>query len=236
MARSKKTRLFRHVHQSGKSGKVFATKAEWKAMLDTHSVVGGQQIDLITLTETSSALAGEAVHEWATENKWHIYRPTGYGPDEITLLSRTPLSRRRARRLTRLTLRSARKAPIYDVSAVVCGVRWHNWHSPAHNEGLAPNWPTKVYLSALRTLRLVGKGLHAYTGDWNVDLGNPKMRQRLRLPGMRWAVGPNQKGTLGKRIIDGVQTNVPIVRYSVTLPACKGFDHHAIYTVLEIAA
>src|SRR5690348_11249940 len=99
-------------------------------MLDAHAATGAA---VITLTETSSDVAAAAVEEWATAADWHLWHPEGNGADECAILSRRPITRKRARRLTTLTLRTARRAPIHAVSGRTHGVKVTVWHSPAHN-------------------------------------------------------------------------------------------------------
>lgn len=232
----KKLKKVRHVHLSGKVGKVHATRDQWLSALDVLSKVDHEPTDVITLTETPTAEAGRAVTDWAFERGWDIFRPKGYGKDECTILSRTPITRGRAKRLTRFVLKGARQAPIYDISARTCGIRFHVWHSPAHNGGLKPGWPTMVYMSAMSVLRKVGKGLHAYCADWNADLRRGEVQDTLHIPGMIWAVGHDQKSTIDNRVIDGVQANAKIVKRTVTLKKLPGFDHHPVLTVLGVAA
>lgn len=222
----------RVVHQSGKSGKVHATAQQWGAMLDHHAEVA----DVIELTEGSSPSARAGIEHWLHAHpEWNGVYPRGYGLNECAILSREPLLRPRSHRLTRLRLHGARKAPIYDLSARTFGTRFHVWHSPAHNGGLAPGWPTRVYLSAMSTYRdlLTGAAGRVVSADWNLDLRRADVRHALELPGLTWAVGPHQAPTLDRRVVDGIQTNLPIRRRSTTLDAVDGFDHRAVLTVLD---
>lgn len=216
-----------HIHQSGFA---HATAHQWLAMLDHH----GPLADVITLTETAGDTARQALTEWVKRNEgWHLFHPAGVGPGQCAILSRSPIVYARAQQLTRLRLKSARKALIHAVIANTFGIRWDVSHLPAHNGGLRRGWPTKVYLSALLTLGRLTHDWRVVVADWNADPRRRRIRKLITIPGLRWAVGKRQHGTHGNRVIDGVQTNLRVIGHSRTLPKIDGFDHAAVLTVLE---
>jgi hypothetical protein len=177
---------------------------------------------------------------WAKRNGWHLWHPNRRGRNECAILSRRPLDHRRAFRLTGLTLKAGRTAPLYLVAAHIKGGPWIGaWHTPAHNGGLRRGlWPTRVYMSALTGLRAARMRMHgggvALAADWNLDLRRCDVRAQLAkpYPHMQWGWTPGQKNTEGGRVIDGVLTNLPILEPSTTLPAQPGFDHRPVLTVL----
>lgn len=214
------------------SGWAHATAAQWDHMLSVH----GEYADVILLTEC--AHRHEVLADWAAKHDWHLHHPESDGASECAILSRRKIKRRRARRLTRLTLRTARKAPIYSVSGTTFGIRFRVWHSPAHNGGLSHvgkfAWPTKVYLSALAGFHFGKFRRQVVAGDWNLDLLRQTVRRVLRLPGLRWAISLDQQGTHGDRLIDGMQTNVAVAKEPVTLKPIPAFDHRAVLVALAV--
>jgi hypothetical protein len=222
------------VHASGKASKPAATSAQMTAALNTYAA----DADVITLTEVAGIQMIAALVTWAAANKWHLYHPPNKGQRECAILSRKPLTAVKAHRLTDLTLKTGRTAPLYLVSAHVKGGPWVGvWHSPAHNDGLKPGlWATRVYLSALAGLRAARMTMrHAggvvLAGDWNL---RPALLERVSpLKRLRWAGTADQKPTEGGRVIDGALTNLSVVTPAVTLPAQPGFDHKAVRVVLE---
>jgi endonuclease/exonuclease/phosphatase (EEP) superfamily protein YafD len=221
------------IHASGKASKPAATGEQMTAALDAYA----PQADVITLTEVAGAEMRTTLVAWAKANGWHLYHPPLLGQRECAILSRRPFTAARAHRLTDLTLKTGRTAPLYLVSAHIKGTPWVGvWHSPAHNEGLKPGlWPTRVYRSALVGLRAArmkmrhGGGV-VICGDWNL---RPALLERVSpLKRLKWAGEVGQKPTEGGRVIDGVLTNLDVVTPAVTLPRQPGFDHRAVRVVL----
>jgi hypothetical protein len=232
----------RHVHTSGR---FTATTEQLTAALDFYAGItsGGEDADVITLTEVSPDKYDAALIEWSEQHGWALHHPTIRGRDECAVLSRRPLDRRKAWRLTDLTLKSGRTAPIYLVAAHLQDGPWFGvWHSPAHNMGLSHTgkaaFPTRVYLSALTGLRAARLKMHSggvvLAADWNLDLRRPDIAARLAkpYPHMKFAVDAHQIPTDGGRVIDGVLTNLPIEATGSTLDAQPGFDHKSVLTVL----
>lgn len=226
-------RFIRHVHLSGK---FTVTGREMRDALDVFSDT--TKADVITLTEVSPDHLREPLRDWARDNHWHLYHPQASGQSECAILARRPIVDTRSYLLTHLHINVGRTAPLYLVCGLIEGGPWFaTWHTPAHTFGLRPGvWATRVYLSALRglkvaRLRLQGHGI-VVVADWNMDLSRERVRRRLKRPyrHLRWAVGRNQGPTNTGRVIDGVLTNLIIARRSVTLAARKGFDHRPILT------
>jgi hypothetical protein len=232
----------RHVHASGKSSRPRVTPAELAAALTYFATDPKVCADVITMTEASPY--GGVIEKWAQMSGWYSYHPIGAGRSECAILSRAPFAATRSTRLTPLTLRSARKAPLYATSAQVDAGPWFSvTHTPAHNGGLDPTgktaWPTRVYLSVaagwhVARLRMKGHGV-VLAADWNLDLARPKVRAQLArpYPHMTWGWHPGQAPTEGGRVIDGILTTLPHGP-STTLPAQPGFDHRPVLTVLEV--
>lgn len=226
-------RMLRHVHLSGK----FNVKP--KELTDALDVFSTRsKANVITLTEVSPPGLRAPIAHWAASNHWHVYHPPRAGQNECAVLTREPFVETHAYLLTPLQLRVGRTAPIYLICARLAGGPWFAvWHTPAHTYGWRPGvWATRVYMSALRglrvaRLRLRGHGL-VLVADWNVDLHRQAVRDKIGGPYRRlhWAVGDNQAPTLGNRIVDGVLTDLLIVRKSITLSARLGFDHRPILT------
>lgn len=211
------------------AGKFDATDDQWRAMLDHHESLA----DVILPTETSRPTLRRVLQTWADHAGWYLWHPEGAGANECAILSREPIRRARARRLTQAVLKTARKAPIHAVSGRTHGMKVGLWHSPAHNGGLANNWPTRVYLwcwAALRRLRF-----DVFGGDFNVHLQREDMQDQLRLPGMRWTVPSNQRPTFANKILDGLQVSrrVTVVRPAVTLRRMAGFDHSGVLVIVR---
>jgi hypothetical protein len=231
----------RHVHASGKSSHPAATEANLAAALTYFVTDPHVMADVITLTEMGRSHA--ALVRWTEKSGFNLHHPLGFGRSECAIISRQPLTHKRADRLTPLRLRSARSAPLYAATAKVQDGPWFSvTHTPAHNGGLDPTgktaWPTRVYTSLASGWRVVrmkmrGGGV-VLAADWNLDLRRAKIRRRLARPyrRMKWGWHPSQGSTEGGRVIDGVLTNVPIVSHSTTLPAQPGFDHNPVLTVL----
>lgn len=223
----------RHVHASGRFD---ATNQQLVTALSAYE----QSADVITITEVAPDKYADVLEQWAVSRGWHLYHPQGRGKDECAILSRRHFERRATHRLTDLTLRSGRTAPIYLITARVHDGPWFGvWHSPAHNGGLRRQlWPTRVYLSALQGLRAARQTMHGggvvLAADWNLDLRRPVIYAQLAkpYPHMRFGVGHAQAPTEGGRVIDGVLTNLSIVHRTRTLPKQPGFDHAAVLTVL----
>jgi hypothetical protein len=232
----------RHVHASGR---FTATPAQLAAALDVFAATdaGGVAADVITLTEVSPNRYDLPLAEWAELNGFDLHHPKLRGRDECAVLSRLPIDRRKAWRLTDLTLKVGRTAPLYLVAAQLHDGPWFAvWHSPAHNAGLSTvgkaELPTRVYRSALTGLRAARLKMHrggvVLAADWNLDLRRPEIVAQLGkpYPRMHFGVDVDEAPTEGGRVIDGVLTNLPIVESSVTLPAQPGFDHKGVLTVL----
>lgn len=228
----------RHVHASGKASHPAATETQLRHALTTY--LHDYDADVITLTEMGRS--GPALLQWANAHDVHLHHPHGSGRAECAIVSRTPFLSKRVKRLSPLTLRTARSAPLYAVTGRVQGGPWFSvTHTPAHTHGLNPwgptAWATRVYISALhgwRVARLRRHGGVVLAADWNLDLRRVKVRRRLGrpFPGMKWGWHPGQGSTEGGRVIDGVLTDLRIVTPSRTLPAQPGFDHRAVLTVL----
>lgn len=219
------------------SGRFTATVDQLIAALDVYAA----QADVITVTEVSPArFHRSGLLRWADQNGWHVHHTTGAGENECAILSRWPLARRKTFRLTPLTLKTGRTAPIYLVAARIKDGPWIGvWHTPAHNDGLRPGlWPTRVYQTALTGLRQARMRMHgggvAIAADWNLDLRRPSVRAHLArpYPRMRWALTRHQTPTQGGRVIDGVLTNRQVIDPATTLPPEPGFDHRAVSVVL----
>lgn len=226
-------RRLRHVHLSGR----FTAKvAELLAALDSFRV--DRRADVITLTEVSPDKYDKALIQWAEDNGWHVYHETINGKDECAILSRYEFDRTETFRLTDLTLKVGRTAPLYLVAARLKDGPWFGvWHSPAHNGGLAPHlWPTHVYIDSLDGLKDARHHMHGggviLCGDWNVDLDRADMRNQLAkpYPRMKWIV--TDRNTNGPRKIDGDLSN----RHgdATTLDAPEGFDHNPVLTVIDL--
>lgn len=227
----------RHVHASGR---FTASPEQLVTALTLYAT--GYRADVITLTEVSPDKYDEPLARWAVGAGWHLHHPTGPGRDECAILSRQRFESRGVHRLTDLTLKVGRTAPIYLITAKVHDGPWFGvWHSPAHNGGLKPQfWATRVYLSALQGLRAARMTMRGGDGvvlaaDWNLDLRRPLIRDHLSkpYPHMRFASSRTSQPTNGGRVIDGVLTNLHIAHRSRTLPEQPGFDHAAVLTVLE---
>jgi hypothetical protein len=201
--------------------------------------------DVITLTEVSPAHYATALLDWSTANDWHLWHPRVGNADECAILSREPLDKRAAWRLSDLPIPGRGGAKVYLIAAHVKGGPWIGvWHTPAHNEGLSKvgkaATPTRIYLAALTRLHALRLRMHGggvvFCADWNLDLRRQPVRARLAkpYPRMTWGWTPGQKNTEGGRVIDGVLTNLPILEHSVTLPAQPRFDHRAVRTVLGL--
>ena len=225
----------RHVHASGRFD---ATPAELTKALDFYALV--EKADVITLTEVAPKPLGAAILAWAKSNGWFFWHPGGRGPSECAILSRHRFDKRTAFRLSDITLKTGRTAPLYLTAAHIKGGPWIGvWHTPAHNGGLKPSlWATRVYRAALvglrqARMRMRGGGV-VLAADWNLDLRRSMIRAQLAkpYPAFRWALSVGQKPTLGGRVIDGVLTNLPVIRSAKTLPPQDGFDHRAVLTIL----
>lgn len=226
----------KHVHASGKSSHPSATSNQLARALTTYFL--DYRADVITLTEMSRM--DLALRNWAVQYGCKVYHPTGWGKSECAILSRAPLKSQHTSRLSSLTLRTARVAPLYAVAAQLQDGPWFSvTHLPAHTGGLDPReWSTRVYISALSgwhtaRLQMRGGGV-VMAADWNLALELAKNRKLLArpYPGMSWGWHPQQESTQGGRVIDGVLTNRPIKSPSRTLPVQPGFDHRAVLTVL----
>jgi len=216
----------RHIHLSGFA---HASAGQWTGMLEELTPL----CDVLTLTEVAGKIPRRVLDRWALANGWHLHHPTGAGPGQCAILSRRPIRWGHAPLLTGLVLKTARKAAIHAASGRTYGIRWRVWHSPAHNGGLRPGWPTKVYLSALARLRRSKPLPQVVAADWNADLRRREIRDRLRLPGLHWATGADQAPTLHGRLIDGLQTNLRC-EGSRTLRHVGGFDHAPVLTILTL--
>lgn len=222
------------VHASGKASKPAATGAQMASALDAYTEAGAQ---VITLTEVAGLEMTTTLASWAKTNRWHLYHPSAVGQRECAILSRKPFDRTKAQRLTDLTLKTGRTAPLFLVSAHIKGGPWVAvWHSPAHTQGLkAGLWPTRVYRSALTGLlkarmRMRGSGF-VLAGDWNL---RPELLTKVSpFKHLTWAGAAHQKPTEGGRVIDGFLTNLDVAEPAVTLPPEPGFDHRAVLAVLN---
>lgn len=230
---------FFHAHISGHWK---ATVAQFIAMLDY--LVDHEGRNLLTGTEVSPDKFRAPLIAWAKRRGWDIQHPDGKGKNECFILSEHPIAKRKAWRLTPLRLPFGRTAPIYLIAARLRNGPWVAvWHSPAHNDGLskrgkAAPW-TRVYVSALTGLHVarmrMRKGHVLLAGDWNWSLARKIARQTLGadFPKMRWGWHKGQKPTEGGRVIDGVLTNLVIVKRSWTLAKrFAGLDHRAVLTNL----
>lgn len=228
----------RHVHASGKSSHPAATETQLTNALTLY--LHEYNADVITLTEVGRM--GAALIRWANSHDVYLHHPHGWGRSECAVLSRTPILSKRVDRLSPLTLRTARSAPLYAVTGLTGGLWVSVTHTPAHTHGLNPwgptAWATRVYASALHGWRVARRRMRGgrvlLAADWNLDLSQRKVRRRLDrpFPGMRWGWHADQAATLGGRVIDGVLTTLRIATPSRTLPAQPGFDHRAVLTVL----
>ena len=233
----------RHVHTSGR---FTASPAQLAGALDIYSgplSAGGFGADVITLTEVSPDRYDEPLAGWADRHGFSLHHPTMRGRDECAVLSRRPMDKRKAWRLTDLTLKVGRTAPLYLVAVKLQEGPWFAvWHTPAHNGGLSTMgkaaFPTRVYRSALTGLHHARMKMHGggvvLAADWNLDLRRHDIALQLAkpYPFMHFGVEADEAPTEGGRGIDGVLTNLPIVEKSVTLPAQPGFDHRSVLTVL----
>lgn len=232
----------RHVHSSGR---FTATTEQLTHALDVYAGIteGGNDADVITLTEVSPDKYNAALVNWSNEHGWALHHPTIRGRDECAVLSRHPMDRRKAWRLTDLTLKVGRTAPLYLVAAHLQDGPWFAvWHSPAHNNALSHKgkaaFPTRVYFSALTGLHAARLKMHrggvVLAADWNLDLTRPEMAGLLAkpYPHMKFALDAHQDPTEGGRVIDGVLTNLPVVATAKTLDPQPGFDHRSVLTVL----
>jgi hypothetical protein len=221
------------------SGRFDAGVPNLEHALDTYA----PDADVITLTEVSPAHYAPALRSWAKANGWHLWHPRVNNADECAILSREPLDKRAAWRLSDLPIPGRGGAKVYLIAAHVKDGPWIGvWHTPAHNEGLSTVGkaaiPTSIYLAALTRLRALRLRMHGggvvFCADWNLDLRRQPVRAQLQrpYPRMKWGWTPGQKNTEGGRVIDGVLTNLPILAHSVTLPAQPGFDHRAVATEL----
>jgi endonuclease/exonuclease/phosphatase (EEP) superfamily protein YafD len=223
------------VHASGKASKPAATAGQLNTALDWYAT----QADVITLTEVAGTDVSAALVLWAGAHGWHLYHPSGAGKSECAVLSKKPFGATKALRLTDLTLKTGRTAPLYLIAAHIKGGPWVPvWHSPAHTHGLKPGlWPTRVYRSALAGLlaarmKLRGGGV-ILGGDWNL---RPELLVKVApFKHLTWAGAANQKPTEGGRVIDGFLTNLHVATPAVTLPAQPGFDHKAVLVVVNKA-
>lgn len=224
------------VHQSGFA---HADYDQWTAMLKRNAVIDRHPTHVMLTTESASHEARSAIADFCRKAGLDYYHPEGAGPGQCALMAREEITREKVERLTDLTLKSARKAPINAVRGYVYDSYWDVWHSPAHNDRLSPGWPTKVYFSSMAGLEAMGGSTRAVFADWNAPLDAPHIQRELLLPGMKWAVGHHQHGTHGKHLIDGgqVSKNIEILHRSRTLreiPGAPDFDHRGIQTVLRI--
>ena len=147
----------RHVHTSGRFD---ATPSQLANALNTYvgEGPGGFGADVITLTEVSPNQYDQPLRAWAGRHGFELHHPTLRGRDECAVLSRRPIEKRKAWRLTDLTLKVGRTAPLYLVAVKLRDGPWFAvWHTPAHNMGLSTFGkaavPTRVYRSALTGLR-----------------------------------------------------------------------------------
>jgi hypothetical protein len=228
------------------SGRFDATRPQILNALDVYADEGA---DVMTWTEVGTDQAAKALDYWCRTHGWDLHHPQGRGKAECAVLVRKlagGIGRTRAQRLTHLTLRTARSAPLYAVGAEVhfddstLPVWFWKWHSPAHNDGLKPGlWPTRVYRAAmvgLRTARRRVRGGVVIDGDWNVSLERPAMRAFFRafFPRLHWTHDAKTRGTHGNRLIDGTLTNLRVIQPARTLTRMDGFDHQATLTILAL--
>lgn len=230
-------RRLRHVHASGR---FTASKTQVIARLD-YFLSADVRADVITLTEVSPDKYDQALIKWAKDNGWHLYHETVNGKDECAILSRFEFDKTETFRLTDLTLKVGRTAPLYLVTARIKGGPWVGvWHSPAHNGGLNPNlYPTKVYIDSLDGIEDARHQMHGgdgviLCGDWNVALDRPEIRAQLAkpYPRMKWIVP--DANTNGGRPIDGDLSNRK--GKATVLDQQDGFDHKPVLTVIDLAA
>ncbi len=232
----------RHVHTSGRFD---ATPSQLANALNTYvgEGPGGFGADVITLTEVSPNQYDQPLRAWAGRHGFELHHPTLRGRDECAVLSRRPIEKRKAWRLTDLTLKVGRTAPLYLVAVKLRDGPWFAvWHTPAHNMGLSTFGkaavPTRVYRSALTGLRHSRLKMHhggvVLAADWNLDLRRPEILLQLArpYPFMHFGIGAHEDPTEGGRVIDGILTDLPIMEKTMTLPAQSGFDHRSVLTVL----
>lgn len=225
------------------SGHWLASAGDLTGALD--SLFGEHSRNVVTMTELSPHKFRIPLERYCKAHNLHLHHPKGSGKNECAVISKLPFRKRKAWRLTPLRIPFGRTAPIYLVAVRLKIGPWIGvWHSPAHNDGLSKRGKagrfTRVYVSALAGLRVarmkMRHGRVLLTGDWNENLVRPAMQRILGkgYPVMKWAVRKGQKPTItGKRVIDGVLTNLTVVKMSRTLWArFHGFDHRAVLTDL----
>lgn len=230
------------------SGEASASDAAWFSALNQWA----RGADVVDLSECGSKR--KPLAEWAFRNNFVLVHSRERGQSENAVLVANHFGRVvdvRQRRLTRLRLRSARKAPLFalkvQIQALDNNARvWDTCtHLPAHSEGrrgLKPGWSSKVYRAAAlgwSETRFRG-GNRIISADWNLDHRKRWVRAYLNrlFPGTRpgWDLDNLPKrGTIGpRRLIDGPRSNLPIVRHSEILASVPGFKHRGVRTVYRL--
>jgi hypothetical protein len=247
-------------HMSG----VKTTEAHWFNALAELADEGAQ---VITLTEAQSIPARAAIGRFAKTRGWIVvHRHDKRGMGECAILARADTFSLRystAIRLTDLTLRTNRQAPLYAVVAALVHratgeTLWFSTaHLPAHLEGsrwFKPVWASKVHRSAVAGWKagLIDLGVDrnlTLTMDSNVNFKRAWVRAwaRRSFPSLRsaWRHPFPGSGTFHARVIDLCLTSLPVVKRArlvdgQPLPGRRampypGFDHVALLTVLDVS-
>jgi hypothetical protein len=191
---------------------------------------------IILSTELSATKYNKPLQNWCDDHEKHLYHPLRSGADECCVISDLPFDDHLSMKLTDMHLTKAttnRIADIYFDGAHVKDGGWFgDWHTPAHNGGLAlHNHPADVYRSALHGLKDAATHMHGkkfIAADYNVALDRQEMRDAVGqdFPNLKWTWHPGQKGTEGGRVIDGAMTNMTIITKAETLMRpWPGLDH-----------
>lgn len=221
---------------------------------------------VIALTEAQSIPARAAIGRFAkTHNFLVAHRHDKRGMGECAILADARVFTLRystAIRLTDLTLKTNRQAPLYaavmklDHRATGETLWFSTAHLPAHLEGsrwFKPVWASKVHRSAVAGWKagLVDLGIDrnlTLTMDSNVNYKRAWVRlwARRSFPSLRsaWRHPFPGSGTFKARVIDLCLTSLPVVKRArlvdgVPLPGRRpvpypGFDHVPFITVLNI--
>jgi hypothetical protein len=246
-------------HMSG----VRTAESDWRHALAELEAEGA---DVITVTEAQSPAARNALERFAKTRGWILAHHHGKpGMGECAILARADTFALRystAIRLTDLTLRTNRQAPLYAVVMKLVHratgeTLWFSTaHLPAHLEGsrnFRPVWASKVHRSAVAGWKagLIDLGIDrnlTLTMDSNVNIKRAWVRlwARRSFPSLRsaWRHPFPGTGTFKARVIDLCLTSLPVVKRArlvdgQPLPGRRampypGFDHVALLTVLDV--